>query len=508
MKRTGIVAGLLAAVTAFAVAELMAAFIGPVGSPATAVGGVFIDRTPRWLKEFAIATFAENDKAALLIGMALTVAALAAALGVVTQRNLRVGVAAVLALCVVPAAAAVSRPTGTFIDAIPALTGAVAGAACLWWLTRASTRQGASGDVTSPDVGSRRAFLRAAVLVGVVGATAGVLSRIVTTARLDVGELRAALRLPPPAEPAPALSPRVDLKVPEVSPFYTSNTDFYRVDTALSVPTVDSDTWTLRIHGMVDQEITVSLADLLAMPLIERDITLTCVSNEVGGKLLGNARWLGARVQDLLEEAGVSPDADQVVSRSFDGMTIGTPTQALTDGRDALLAVAMNGEPLPVEHGFPVRMVVPGLYGYVSACKWIVEMEATTFAAYDPYWVERGWAEQAPIKTSSRIDTPRPLATVATSDITVGGVAWAQQRGVDSVEIRVDDGAWETAKLADSGGIDTWRQWSWNWPSPSSGNHTLAVRATDGDGVTQPQDRAEPFPNGSSGWHSVVVTVA
>ena len=226
-----------------------------------------------------------------------------------------------------------------------------------------------------------------------------------------MNELRAALRLPSPAEPAPALSPNVDLKVPEVSPFYTSNADFYRVDTALSVPAVDSDTWTLRVHGMVDQELTLSLPDLLSMPLIERDITLTCVSNEVGGKLLGNARWLGVRVQDLLEEAGVSPEADQVVSRSFDGMTIGTPTQALTDGRDALLAVAMNGEPLPVEHGFPVRMVVPGLYGYVSACKWIVEMEVTTFAAYDPYWVERGWAEQAPIKTSSRIDTPRPLAT-------------------------------------------------------------------------------------------------
>ena len=508
MKRRGIVAGLLAAATALGVAELMAAFIGPVGSPATAVGGAFIDRTPRWLKEFAIATFAENDKAALLIGMALTVAALAAAIGVVACRHLRVGIAAVLLLGVVPAVAAVSRPTGTLIDAIPALTGALAGAACLAWLTRANVHQDAAGDIASPQAGSRRAFLRVAVLVGVVGATAGVLSRVVSMQRLDVNELRAALRLPPPAEPAPALSPGANLKVPEVSPFYTSNADFYRVDTALSVPAVDSDTWTLRIHGMVDQEVTLSLPDLLSMPLIERDITLTCVSNEVGGKLLGNARWLGVRVQDLLEEAGVSPDADQIVSRSFDGMTIGTPTQALTDGRDALLAVAMNGEPLPVEHGFPVRMVVPGLYGYVSACKWIVEMEATTFAAYDPYWVERGWAEQAPIKTSSRIDTPRPLASLASSEVTVGGVAWAQQRGIESVEVRVDEGPWETAELADSGGIDSWRQWSWTWPSPTSGNHTLAVRATDGDGVTQSQERAEPFPNGSSGWHSVVVNVA
>jgi DMSO/TMAO reductase YedYZ molybdopterin-dependent catalytic subunit len=324
---------------------------------------------------------------------------------------------------------------------------------------------------------------------------------------MDVEALRAALRLPTPADPAPAAPASADLNIDGIPPFITPNADFYRIDTALSVPYVDPDTWRLRIHGMVEQERSYSFDDLLSMPLVERDITLTCVSNEVGGELIGNALWRGVPVRRLLEQVGPASAADQVVSRSVDGMTIGTPVQALLDGRDAMLAVGMNGEPLPVEHGFPVRMVVPGLYGYVSACKWITDMEVTTFDAYDAYWVQRGWVQQAPIKLSSRIDTPRPLSHVSGGDITVGGVAWEQHVGIAAVEVRVDEGEWQAVELAGSAGIDSWRQWVWTWQGAASGTHTLEVRATDRDGNVQTGEQQEPFPSGATGWHSVMVTV-
>jgi hypothetical protein len=255
---------------------------------------------------------------------------------------------------------------------------------------------------------------------------------------------------------------------------------------------------------MVDHEMVLTLDDLMARDLIERDITLTCVSNEVGGPYIGNARWVGAPLKPLLEEAGVHPGADQIVSRSVDGFTVGTPTSVATDGRDAMLAVSMNGEALPFTHGFPVRMIVPGLYGYVSATKWITDIELTTFDAYDAYWVQRGWAQQAAIKTESRIDTPRSNAKVGT--VMVAGVAWAQHRGIERVEVRVDDGEWNDATLSTQDTTDTWRQWRWPWQA-SVGNHTLQVRATDADGETQPEQPLPPFPNGATGWHTVSVTV-
>jgi DMSO/TMAO reductase YedYZ molybdopterin-dependent catalytic subunit len=508
----GVIAGLLSAAAALGVAELIAGFMGGGGSPVLAVGGAFVDATPRWLKEFAIETFGENDKNVLLIGIALTIAALAAVIGVVAQWRPRVGVAAVAVLGLVPAVAAVSRPAGQGSDAIPALVGAVVGAGFLWLFSRRGDRQLAQNAESNADDStvdsslSRRSFLLVAGAAAVVAATAGVVGRGLINGRIDVEELRAALRLPKPADAAPPVPASVQADVSGVSKYFTPNSEFYRVDTALSVPVVDSRTWRLRIHGMVEQELSYSFDDLLAMPLVERDITLTCVSNEVGGDLVGNARWLGVPVRLLLEEAGPASDADQVVSRSVDGMTIGTPVQALMDGRDALLAVGMNGEPLPVEHGFPVRMVVPGLYGYVSACKWIAEMELTTFDAYDPYWVERGWVEEAPIKLSARIDAPRPLAEVS-GEVKVGGVAWAQHTGVAGVDVRLDGGEWQPADLAADGGIDSWRQWSWTLQGASAGSHTLEVRATDRDGNVQSGERVEPFPSGSTGWHSVVITV-
>lgn len=506
----GAVAGLLSAAVALGVAELVAALLGGTGSPVLSVGGAFVDATPRWLKEFAIDAFGTNDKTVLLIGIGVTIAIVAALIGILAQRHQRLGVAAVMLLGLVPAIAAVSRPTGEVLDAVPAVIGAVVGAGFLWMFSRqpggAASGTTASDGAVEPGV-SRRSFLVLAGVAAAVAATGAVLGRGLISGRLNVEELRAALRLPNPADAAPAVPASVDLGVRGVTPHFTPNADFYRIDTALSVPYVDSDAWRLRIFGMVDQERSYSFADLLAMPLVERDITLTCVSNEVGGELVGNARWLGVPVRTLLEEAGLSPDADQVVSRSVEGMTIGTPVQALIDGRDAMLAVGMNGEPLPVEHGFPVRMVVPGLYGYVSACKWIEEMEVTTFDAYDPYWVERGWVDQAPIKLSSRIDTPRSLSEVS-GDVQVGGVAWAQHVGIEQVDVRVDGGEWQSTQLASDGGIDAWRQWTWTLRDATPGNHTLEVRAIDRDGNEQDGDRAEPFPSGATGWHSVVVTVS
>lgn len=320
------------------------------------------------------------------------------------------------------------------------------------------------------------------------------------------------MNLPAAGSPAAAFPAGARLRAPGISPFTTPNKDFYRVDTALVVPKVDATRWRLRIHGKgVTRPVTYTFQDLLARELIERDITLTCVSNEVGGPYVGNARWIGVRLADLLREGGVRPPrrggpADQLVARSVDGMTLGTPVDDVMDGRDAMLAVGMNGEPLPFVHGFPVRMIVPGLYGYVSACKWIEDIELTTFADYDPYWVKRKWARKAPIKTQSRIDTPKPFARPAAGTVMVAGVAWAQHRGIDRVEIRVDDGPWRPADLAAQATTDTWRQWSYPWKA-TPGSHTLTVRATDRTGEAQTDRRARTIPDGASGRHSVVVTV-
>jgi DMSO/TMAO reductase YedYZ molybdopterin-dependent catalytic subunit len=298
------------------------------------------------------------------------------------------------------------------------------------------------------------------------------------------------------------------LDVPGLTPYLTRNRDFYRVDTALRVPDVPVDRWSLQVHGRVDRTLELSYPDLLRLPLTERRITLTCVSNPVGGDLLGNATWTGVPVSDLLREAGIRPGADAVRSRSADGWTAGTPLAALLDERrGALVAVAMNGEPLPLEHGFPARLVVPGLYGYVSATKWLVDLEVTRFADFEAYWTSRGYAARAPIKTGSRIDVPRPFARLDAGRVVVAGVAWAQDRGIARVEVRVDDGPWQQAELAAEDGVDTWRQWRWEWDA-ASGRHTLQVRATDATGETQTSRRAPIAPDGATGRHSVNVSVS
>ncbi|KQX56268.1 molybdopterin-dependent oxidoreductase [Streptomyces sp. Root1304] len=509
--------GLVSAYVSLAVADLASFWVRPEAGPVIAVGGAVVDRTPAAVKEWAIRAFGENDKAVLQFGILVILGALAAAVGLLALRRPLLGAAAVGAFGVLGALAAVTRPdSDSAADALPSLVGAAAGALLLYvlmvrLLAGRPVRAGGAGDPVARS--DRRGFLVVAASAGLVATGAAAVARSVgSPVEENAAASREALRLPRPASPAPPVPEGAVLRVPGISPFLTPNRDFYRVDTALVVPRVDADHWRLRVHGSgVSRELTVTLRELTARRNVERDITLACVSNEVGGTLVGNARWLGVPLADLLREAGVRPPseggpADQLVARSVDGMTIGTPVEDVMDGRDALLAFGMNGEPLPFVHGFPVRMVVPGLYGYVSACKWIESIELTTFDAYDAYWVPRGWSARAPVKTESRIDTPRALTRVTAGTVMVAGVAWAQHRGIRRVEVRVDDGPWQDARLAAEDSRDTWRQWVYPWAA-TPGRHTLTVRATDGSGTTQPEERTDPMPDGAQGWHSVEVTV-
>ena len=512
-RRYGVVVGIVVAAVALGAGQLTAAVVAPDSAPLTAVGQAAIDRTPEWLKSFAIRTFGERDKLVLIGGMIGALVAVAAGAGIAATRKRSAGNAFLLIIGAFGMAAAVTRPTATWWWALPSAVAVIAGGVSLRLLLAhlgdrvAPTAEGpppAAGKLRAFD---RRSFVRGALTLGGVALGTGVVGAVASERRFGARASRAEVRIPAPADPAPSLPPGAQLDIPDLTPFVTPNADFYRVDTALFPPQLRADSWRLKIHGMVDQPMELSFDRLLARDLVERDITLSCVSNEVGGPYAGNARWTGALLRPLLDEAGIQADATQLVSRSTDGMTIGTPTAVVMDGRDAMLAIAMNGEPLPIEHGFPVRMLVPGLFGYVSATKWLVEIEATTFEAFAPYWVERGWVQDpGAVKTMSRIDTPRPLARVPEGTVPIAGVAWAQHRGIGRVEVRVDEGSWQIAELAEVPNIDTWRQWVWRWDAVP-GTHTLQVRATDADGVTQPEERTPPFPEGATGWHSVVVTV-
>ncbi|WP_329282318.1 sulfite oxidase [Streptomyces sp. NBC_01451] len=520
----GALSGILAGFASLAAAELVSAAVRPQASPVVAVGGAAIDRTPAAVKDWAIRHFGTNDKLVLQLGILTLLALFALALGIFALRFRRTGAAGVLLFGAVGAAAAITRPDSTSLsDALPSVLGGIAGAVVLYVLLGylapripGPAAERAASEPEGPVSGAgwdRRGFVIAATAAAAASTGAGILGRTVNSAS---GQNAVASRnkvvLPRPASAAAAIPKGAQLRIPGISAFTTPNGDFYRVDTALVVPKVNATAWRLRIHGTgVRRPVSLSFDDLLRRDLVERDITLTCVSNEVGGPYVGNARWIGVRLADLLAECGVKPPskggpADQLVARSVDGMTIGSPVEDVMDGRDALLALGMNGEPLPFEHGFPVRMVVPGLYGFVSACKWIKDIELTTFDSYDPYWVKRGWARRAPIKTESRIDTPKPFARPKTGRVMVGGVAWAQHRGIDRVEVRVDDGPWQEARLAAEDTRDTWRQWSFPWQA-TKGGHTLTVRATDRTGQVQTEKRTQTIPDGASGWHSVVVTV-
>jgi len=349
----------------------------------------------------------------------------------------------------------------------------------------------------------RRKFLIAGGSAAGVAAGAGFGGQYLQNKRFTVNT--AAVKIGKPTVKAPKLAKGTEVTdIPGLSSFYTPNSAFYRVDTSLVVPQVSPQSWQLKIHGMVDKPMTITFDELMKRPMVDHDVTLTCVSEQVGGAYIGNARWQGALLADLLKEAGIQKGATQIVMRDVNGMNLGVATDPVLDGRTSLLAIGMNGQPLPQEHGFPVRVVVPGLYGYVSACKWVVDMELTTFGAFNAYWTQRGWSQQAPIKTESRIDTPKGNA--AAGKVMIAGVAWAQHRGVEAVEVGID-GTWHQAKLAAQDTIDTWRQWYYPWEA-TAGAHTLQVRATDKSGHTQTATKQRPEPNGATGYHTIHVTVA
>ncbi|GAA0368044.1 hypothetical protein GCM10009530_17510 [Microbispora corallina] len=563
-------AGVAAGAVALGTSQLVAGLTNPEASPVVAVGDAVVDATPAGLKEWAIRTFGSSDKLALIGGILVVLALVAAGLGLLARRRIRYGTGGLAVFALVGAVAAVTRPDSGALDVLPSVLGAAAGA---WALTRlfrraepevrewdrlaapADTtawtspfaepvRAGADaatladtggGPVRTAPAGTsdsggeaegtaaerppvmraggepyafdrRRLLTGVAVTVGVAGA-AGLGGRLLSGFRdVDLARRDVARTLPRAAVPARPIPAGADFRIPGLSPFVTPNTDFYRVDTALVVPSVDPAAWTLKIHGLVDRPVELTFAELLKRPLVEADVTLTCVSNDVGGPYIGNARWLGARLADVLREAGIRRDADMLLSVSQDGWTCGTPVDIVMDGRDALLAVAMNGEVLPAAHGFPVRQVVPGLYGYVSATKWVTEIKVTRFDSDEAYWTPRGWSAKGPIKTESRIDVPRDGDDVSGGRTTIAGVAWAQHRGVAAVEVQVDGGPWRQATLADVPGPDTWRQWSIQQDLPK-GRHTISVRATDVTGYTQTPVEAPPAPDGATGYHSIVVQV-
>ncbi len=500
--------GVAAAAAALGVAEIVAVVTGPLTAPLLAVGVVVVDSVPGPVKNVGVAVFGVHDKTALITGTAILLAAYAYALGVVARRHWRLGLVMIGVFAAVGVAAAVTRHDADALAALPTLIGMAVAVPVLRYLLGLSEAVAPAGVAvpvgTKPvDDDSRRLFLKRLSIVAAVAAGGGVAGRLLTSRRA-VTEARGKVVLPAPQStlaPLPAAA-----QAPGAVSFVTPNNDFYRIDTSLYPPQVDPTTWQLRIFGMVRNPITITWEQLLTRPMIQRYITLACVSNEVGGDLISNALWLGTPIKALLDEAQPLPGADQVVQRSVDGWTCGTPTAALVDGRDALLAVGMNGQPLPVQHGFPVRMVVPGLYGYVSACKWITEIELSTFAAFDAYWVPRGWSQQAPVKTESRIDTPRDGAKRDAGTVVVAGIAWAQHRGVGKVEVQVDAGPWLEATLADTVTADTWRQWSYRWAA-TPGPHALRVRATDVPGATQTSAPAPPEPDGATGYHQVQVRV-
>jgi len=498
----GAVAGLLAAGTALGVGQFVAGLTGASGSPVVAVGELQIDFTPAWLKNFAISTFGPDDKLVLITGIVVVLAAFAAVIGVAATRRMAYGMAGLAAFAAIGLTAAATRPNATVASLLPTLAAIAAAAAVLHALIPLTGPRVSHEELPGP---RRRSFLAVSAATAGVAAAGGLAGRVLAE-RSSVTSAQKAVRIPRPAVTTQALPPGTDLGIRGLTPFITPNATFYRVDTALVLPQVDPSSWRLRIHGMVKREIDLTFAELLKRPLIEDYITLCCVSEPVGGPYIGNAKWLGASLAALLREAGIKAGADQLMCTSVDGFTSGTPVQVVMDGRDALLAVAMNGQPLPVAHGFPARMVTPGLYGYVSATKWVTDINVTTFGGNYAYWAQRGWSQQAPIKTECRIDVPTGMNDMNPGPITVAGVAWAQHKGIEAVEVRVDYGPWHEARLAAVPGLDTWRQWAWDWDA-TSGGHVLQARATDKTGYTQTATMAPPEPNGATGYPQVSVPV-
>lgn len=492
--------GLVAVGAGLAIAQLLASLKSNLNAPVVSIGNRVIDHVPAGVKEFAIRTFGVNDKRALVITIYFVVLVLAVIIGhLYFSGKPRRAHAIVVAMTGIAAVASIFDANSGFLAVLPSLS---AGVTTLWILRVLETRT--EEDERGQGIINRRNLLKSVGLIaaGSAGAVlAGNFFRNHASAQLQRLNivLPKALKFLPPPPTDPALS------TPGLSKLFTPNTEFYRIDTAITAPNVDIDTWRLRIDGMVDNPLEFTYKELTDRPVFQLDDTIACVSNEVGGSLVGNARWLGIRLDDLIKEASPYSSVDQVMGHSVDGFTAGFPLAAL-DGRDAMIAIGMNGEPLPIDHGFPARVIVPGLYGYVSATKWLTRIELTRFDRAEGYWVPRGWSAQAPIKTQSRIDTPMIGSSVKAGKRVIAGVAWAPTRGISKVEVRVNNGAWRVATLGPALAKTTWRQWWIEWDA-KPGSRTISVRATDGTGALQSSKSVPVAPNGAEGWHTVGVTV-
>jgi DMSO/TMAO reductase YedYZ molybdopterin-dependent catalytic subunit len=510
VRTRGAIAGALGAAVSLAAIELVALADATGTSVTEAVGNRFIESFAASLKDLAVALFGTNDKVALQVGTVLVVLALGAWLGSWAHRWPNLVPAGFGGFALVGLAAAWSDPLASkAVSAVAIVVAALLGSAVAigllrrWTVPGVATPAGAGEPVPHGAAVSRRAVLVNA------GALSTGLVVVVAAARAARAEARRAVTAVTRALPAPVRRvpvPADAAPVAGISPYVTPTADFYRIDTAQRVPAIDADRHRIRITGLVDRELDLAVSDLLARDLVEVPITIACVSNEVGGDLIGTARWLGVPLAELLAEAGVQDGAEQLMTESVDGFTAGFPVELALDGRDALVAVGMNGGPLPPEHGHPVRLIVPGVYGYVSATKWLSELRLTTWEE-EGFWIPRGWARLGPIKTQSRIDVPRRGAQLAAGAQAVAGVAWAPTRGIRRVEVQVDDGPWRPAQLGEVASDDTWVQWWIEW-SAEPGEHTLRVRATDGAGDTQTAERTPVAPDGATGHHTVTVEVA
>jgi DMSO/TMAO reductase YedYZ molybdopterin-dependent catalytic subunit len=525
-RPTAALAGALSAGVALGVGELVAGARGAGPSLVTAIGTEFIDRFAGSLKDLAVTLFGTNDKLALVVGIVITSLVLGAVFGVVARRVFWAGAAGFVMFGVLGLWAYQRDPLGSpATGVVAAVAAVVVGIGALALLLRLAGRAAATagkapvvvdgvaagGGITwapraanDPRSTPRRAFIAGAVVVGAGAASTAIIGRrLRATATAEAA--RRAVTIPAAATPRSRLSDQ-PFSVPGLSPYITPNADFYRIDTALTIPQINPEGWHLDISGRVDRPYSLTYDELLALDAVEETITLQCVSNEVGGSLVDNAVWQGVPLAALLERAGVQPEATQIVGRSADRWTAGFPTELATDGRVALVAYAMNGEPLPSRHGFPARLVVAGLYGYVSATKWLTEIELTTWDEFDGYWISRGWAKEGPIKTMSRIDVPRTDVSLSPGRTPIAGVAWAPTRGISRVEVRIDDDDWQSCRLGDVASENTWVQWLYEWEA-TPGEHTIVVRATDGDGVTQTDQVSSPAPDGATGWHARRVRV-
>jgi DMSO/TMAO reductase YedYZ molybdopterin-dependent catalytic subunit len=498
--------GIISAALALGVSEFVAGVVASLPSIVESLGNWVIDVVPKPLKNFAIETFGTNDKLVLAISIVMVTLLLGFVVGVVARKRFWIAIAVFVGFAVVGAlAGARDGTTSLGLALIPSGIAALAGLASLQWLFSIS-----EPTETGEDSGSRRAFLLGAGAVIGLAALSASFGRNLLERGKVVAAGRAEVVLPTAIETVGPIAAGSELGVPDLVPIVVSNQDFYRIDTAFTLPRINLPDWRLKVTGRVDRPYEIDFDELLEMDMVERYVTLSCVSNRVGGDLVGNAKWLGVPLIDILNRAGVSDDAEQLVGRSVesDGFTVGFPVELAMDGREALVAVGMNDEPLPFEHGFPARLVVPGLYGYVSATKWLAEIELTGWDDFDAYWVPRGWSKEGPIKTQSRIDTPTGGANIDTSDRVVAGVAWAPTRGISMVEVQLGaDADWVPATLSVPISNDSWVQWEIPW-TPSAGRHQISVRATDGNGDTQTAELAPVAPNGATGYHKIFVNVA